>query len=226
VWSLEPHTRAKHEILRRYLEAWTAILSLVQSGQTQKQAEDQLSQELFGKGQKVAGTGKVFKVKLGEKIEAEFGLPGNSAKAGPGASAAQAAYSANAKALRDHIGLTSIGSAASDADAIAAIRKLPEVKFSTESAGAYHVEKHAGELSPSEVTGTSPDARVRDYLASATKTVKTGSPVSSVNQDGTRTVTFTRTFQEGGKTYSFQAIVILTDDGNAFLATYFNKAKK
>lgn len=25
---LEPHTRAKHEILRRYLEAWTAILSL------------------------------------------------------------------------------------------------------------------------------------------------------------------------------------------------------
>lgn len=28
VWPLEPHTRAKHEILRRYLEAWTAILSL------------------------------------------------------------------------------------------------------------------------------------------------------------------------------------------------------
>lgn len=28
VWPLEPHTRAKHEILRLYLEAWTAILSL------------------------------------------------------------------------------------------------------------------------------------------------------------------------------------------------------
>lgn len=28
VWPLEPHTHAKHEILRRYLEAWTAILSL------------------------------------------------------------------------------------------------------------------------------------------------------------------------------------------------------
>lgn len=27
-WCLEPHTRAKHEILRRYLEAWTPILSL------------------------------------------------------------------------------------------------------------------------------------------------------------------------------------------------------
>lgn len=26
VWKIEPHTRAKHEILRRYLEAWTAIL--------------------------------------------------------------------------------------------------------------------------------------------------------------------------------------------------------
>jgi three-Cys-motif partner protein len=28
LWPLEPHTRAKHEILRRYLEAWTAILGL------------------------------------------------------------------------------------------------------------------------------------------------------------------------------------------------------
>src|SRR5688572_18089678 len=26
-WRLEPHTRAKHEILRRYLQAWTPILS-------------------------------------------------------------------------------------------------------------------------------------------------------------------------------------------------------
>lgn len=28
LWSLEPHTRAKHEILRRYLEAWSAILGV------------------------------------------------------------------------------------------------------------------------------------------------------------------------------------------------------
>lgn len=28
VWDLEPHTRAKHEILKRYLQAWTPILSL------------------------------------------------------------------------------------------------------------------------------------------------------------------------------------------------------
>jgi three-Cys-motif partner protein len=27
-WDLEPHTRAKHEILRRYLQAWTPILSM------------------------------------------------------------------------------------------------------------------------------------------------------------------------------------------------------
>lgn len=27
VWELEPHTRAKHEILRRYLQAWTPILT-------------------------------------------------------------------------------------------------------------------------------------------------------------------------------------------------------
>ena len=27
VWKLEPHTRAKHEILRRYLQAWMVILS-------------------------------------------------------------------------------------------------------------------------------------------------------------------------------------------------------
>lgn len=29
VWPLDPHTHAKHEILRRYLEAWIPILSLV-----------------------------------------------------------------------------------------------------------------------------------------------------------------------------------------------------
>ena len=28
VWELEPHTRAKHAILRRYLQAWTPILSM------------------------------------------------------------------------------------------------------------------------------------------------------------------------------------------------------
>jgi three-Cys-motif partner protein len=28
VWTIEPHTQAKHEILGRYLQAWTAILSL------------------------------------------------------------------------------------------------------------------------------------------------------------------------------------------------------
>src|SRR5579884_1856275 len=27
VWKLDPHTRAKHEILRRYLQAWTPILT-------------------------------------------------------------------------------------------------------------------------------------------------------------------------------------------------------
>lgn len=27
IWKLEPHTRAKHEILRRYLQAWMVILS-------------------------------------------------------------------------------------------------------------------------------------------------------------------------------------------------------
>jgi three-Cys-motif partner protein len=27
IWKLEPHTRAKHEILRRYLQAWTPILT-------------------------------------------------------------------------------------------------------------------------------------------------------------------------------------------------------
>lgn len=30
IWKLEPHTRAKHEILRRYLQAWTPILSLAE----------------------------------------------------------------------------------------------------------------------------------------------------------------------------------------------------
>ena len=28
IWPLEPHTRAKHAILKRYLQAWTPVLSL------------------------------------------------------------------------------------------------------------------------------------------------------------------------------------------------------
>jgi three-Cys-motif partner protein len=28
IWQLDPHTRAKHEILRRYLDAWTAIMGV------------------------------------------------------------------------------------------------------------------------------------------------------------------------------------------------------
>lgn len=27
IWDLEPHTAAKHEILRRYVQAWAPILS-------------------------------------------------------------------------------------------------------------------------------------------------------------------------------------------------------
>jgi hypothetical protein len=47
-----------------------------------------------------------------------------------------------------------------------------------------------------------------------------------VNQDGTRTLTFTRTVSEGNQSYTMQAIVVLTDDGHAFLATYFSTGRK
>ncbi len=208
-------------------EAYQArVQAAVKAGESQKAAETRLSQELFG--EPVAGTGPNFRKKLGAKIELAFGQPGNPDKAGPGATAATTAYDQNAKALADRggIGTSNVGSAASDADAVAKLRALPDVKFANESAGAYHVEKHFNELPPSEVLGTSPADRVRAYLASALKTVRTGTATNGVTQDGTRTVTLLRSFQEAGTKYDLQAIMYLTEDGQAFLATYFNKSKK
>ncbi len=202
------------------------VEAAIASGESRQAAELRLSTELFGAP--VAGTGPNFRRKLGAHLEARLGIPGDPTRAGPGAEAATAAYDANAAALHDQggIGPTRIGTASSDADALARLRELNEVTFSTESAGAYHVEKHVAELPPSEVTGTTPEARVRDYLASALATVKTGAATPGVNQDGTRTVTFLRSFEEAGKKYDLQAIMVLTEDGRTFLATYHNKSKK
>ena len=116
--------------------------------------------------------------------------------------------------------MTAIGATASDAETIAKLRALPEIKFSTESSAAYHVEKHIDDLPPSEANLTTPATRVQSYLESAAKTVKTGTAVTGANQDGTPTVAFTRTVTENHKAYTLTARVFLTEDGNAFLATY------
>ncbi|MGH2898118.1 MAG: hypothetical protein ACRDMZ_05540, partial [Solirubrobacteraceae bacterium] len=156
--------------------------------------------------------------RLGAKVEAEF------ATSGPGV--ADAAYNANAAALQGHVGATPT-TGATEAQVIENLRTVPEMRFSSESAAAYHVDKHVGELPPSEApASSSPAARVTAYLASATETVHTGAVTSGVNQDGTRTLTFTRTVAEGSQSYTMQAIVVLTDDGHAFLATYFSTGRK
>ena len=137
-----------------------------------------------------------------------------------------AAYNANAAALQGHVGPTPV-TGTTEAQIIENLRTVPEMRFSSESAAAYHVDKHVGELPPSEAPRSStPPARVTAYLGSATETVHTGTVTAGVNQDGTRTLTFVRTVSEGGQTYTLQAIVVLTDDGNAFLATYFGTGRR
>src|SRR5262249_41377088 len=143
-------------------EAYQArVQTAINAGQTRAQAEAALSTEWFG--EPIQGTGRQFRARLGARLEAEF------AASGPGV--VDAAYNANAAALQGHVGATPT-TGATDAQIIENLRTTPEMRFSNESAAAYHVEKHVRELPPSEApTSTSPSARVTAYLASATETV-------------------------------------------------------
>ncbi|GLZ79254.1 hypothetical protein Afil01_40610 [Actinorhabdospora filicis] len=91
--------------------------------------------------------------------------------------------------------------------------------FGTQSSAAYHVLKHFREITPAErAAGTAPGgSRTTAYFGSVTETVR--NPTTSrveTGQYGEQRVFFVRT--EGGVT--IRAIVVVTPDGRAFIATY------
>ncbi len=173
-------------------------------------------------GEEIEGFGDRFKKALAAKVENDLGMTGNPTKAGSGAAQAQATLEANKRALTGHIGSDRIASGLSNTDAIAKVKAVPELKFGTETAASYHVEKHSGELPPSELTGS----KVSDFLASAKKTIQNGAAAVKVNQDGSRNLIFTREANEGGYKYTLTAMVNVSEDGTVSLATYMGSRKK
>jgi Bacterial toxin 3/Domain of unknown function (DUF4157) len=194
-------------------------MSPAERGRLLSTVQKDLSKTWFG--QEIDGFGTNFKKALAVKVENDLGVPGDPTRAGSGATQVQATLDANKAALVGRIGPAGIGSGLNDNEAIAKIKALPEVKFGTDTSASYHVEKHSGELPPGEVTGD----KATDFLASANKTIQTGATAVNVDQGGSRRVFFTRQVSAGGRQYTMTAIVSLTTDGKASLASYMGIVK-
>jgi hypothetical protein len=135
------------------------------------------------------------------------------------------AYQQNTAAMRGHIGAQGIPPAGDPSAARAAIQALPEVRFATDSSGAYHAHKHAHDLPPAEQTGS----EVVDYLNALRETIRRPSSQSTTaNQlEPGRSHAFTRTVdvRPGGAAsgpgdrYTMTAIVNESPDGAISVAT-------
>lgn len=188
-----------------------------------KQVQKEMSVAQFER--EIDGFGKQFDKAMTEKLEAEWGVVGDPTRPGPGAAQVNAAYDAGAAAMRSHVGSTSIGSGLTNEEAVAKIKAAGEIKFDSEPAAVYHVEKHGKEPPPSERAGAA--ATADEFLASAQKTIQNPTTVTpKVTQGGARQWHFLREINEGGKVYKMLAIVNLTEDGKTYLATYMNVGKK
>jgi hypothetical protein len=187
-----------------------------------RQTQREISTLRFG--QEIEGYSAKLKTALREELEMSWGVPGNPEQAGHGAKIVEAAYKAGAERIKGHIGSSRIGNGLSVQEKLKRIKRLAAVRFTSEPAGVYHVEKHGHELSPGET------ARgrflVSAFLASARKTIQNGTVTIKVTQGGSYQFHFLREFEEAGKKYKMFAIVNATEAGEVFLATYMNQGAK
>jgi hypothetical protein len=214
----EAHQAAVADEVRRRLVA-TPSMSAAERAKLPKVVEKELSKGAFSES--IDGFGPVFKKAMAAKVEKELGVVGSPTRAGSGATQTLATLEANTQALSGRIGSSQIPSGLSNAEAISRVKGLPAVNFATETSASYHVEKHLGELPPSERSGS----KVADFLASAKKTIQTGAPDVKINQDGSRNLSFVREVTEGETTYKLTAMVKVTDEGKILLATYGGSKK-
>jgi hypothetical protein len=132
--------------------------------------------------------------------------------------AVDAAYQRYAGQIGGRTGTQRINPRVTDGELPAALRALPEVRFSSESAAVYHVQKHTRELPPSERPAARSEGQ--SYLDSLRLTIQTGDVRVSTPQTGGRSITFVRVIDEGGQRYTMRAIVYVGMDGNVVMATY------
>jgi hypothetical protein len=104
-----------------------------------------------------------------------------------------ALYERNVAALQGHLGAQRIPPAQEPGGARAAIQRLPEVPFASESAGAYHAHKHSHDLPPAEQTGN----EVADYLRALRETIQhpSNQTTTATQLEPGRSHAFTRTVE-------------------------------
>jgi hypothetical protein len=138
--------------------------------------------------------------------------------------AVQDAYQEKVEAFKGRIGSSKIDPNLSSSEIEKQIQLLnqnEEIRFGTESAAAYHVEKHyENEFPQSERTTDGTD--VDNYLAGASTTIDNPDRVkNSLDQAGNRSIFYERKIVgDDGKLLKGLAIVKTSPDGEAAMATY------
>lgn len=118
------------------------------------------------------------------------------------------------KQLAGRVGPRAIPSALDPATVVADVRKLPPLRFGSESSGSYHPNKHGLPKVHNE-PGYAPN-EVSRYLKSANETIQNGLSNLEHAQDGGCSLTFTHSY--GNKRMT--AIVKVSIGGDAVIATY------
>ena len=118
------------------------------------------------------------------------------------------------KQLAGRAGPRSIPFALDPATVVADIRKLPPLRFGSESSGSYHPNKHGLPKVHNE-PGYAPN-EVSRYLKSANETIQNGVSNLERTQDGGYSLSFTHSY--GNKRMT--AIVKVNIGGDAVIATY------
>jgi hypothetical protein len=136
----------------------------------------------------------------------------------------QEAYKERTEAFKGRIGSSKINlnqPVGENVQQVQGLNKNGELRFSSESAGVYHVEKHyESEFPPNE--RKTPGNDVDKYLAGASETVKIPDNVRiNIDQAGNRSIAFERKIiGTNDKILKGLAIVKISPNGEVTLATY------
>jgi hypothetical protein len=136
----------------------------------------------------------------------------------------QEQYKSNVDAFKKRIGSRKIDPNLSQIETdkqVILLNQKGEIRFQTEAAAAYHVEKHyENEFPLSE--RRQPGTNVDRYILGASETINKPDKVShGVDQAGNRTIVFERKIMgDDGKILNGRAIVKVSPNGDVGLATY------
>ena len=175
--------------------------------------------ELYGESIKLDSP-KIVKKTLTEKAYESSGTTGNIGQVNDQTlKEVEQRYQQKSDEIENKIATIKVNINLSTEEIIQEIKVIADsLKFSNESAAAYHTLKHYDELPPSHRNDSN---QFDSYYQSAIKTIKESTEVnSSYSQNGNLSLIFKATYVEG-KTYELQTIVGVSPEGKASILTYF-----